>query len=151
MYKPRHLSSKELININDWRVKSYTISESSIFQSTEAYQLTLINLPSWLQDLNSFNPNHNFIAFLIVHEGNEGVFTLLNTWVGNNMLQTHVYFCNHDDQSNFRKISGDGLFACVWELEIMMHEKKLWVDHILKQPNSPDYNNYLSETLNKKV
>ena len=67
------------------------------------------------------------------------------------MLQTHVYFCDHNDQGNYRKISGDGLFACVWELEIMMHEKRLWVDHVLKRPNSPDFEGYLNGIMNKKI
>ncbi|MDF1699099.1 MAG: hypothetical protein P1U56_24815 [Saprospiraceae bacterium] len=63
------------------------------------------------------------------------------------MLQSHVYFTKHEGQNTFEKISGSGLIACVWELEIMWHEKKSWTKHYLQKIEKPDFYSYLQDQL----
>ncbi|MDF1699100.1 MAG: hypothetical protein P1U56_24820 [Saprospiraceae bacterium] len=65
MYKPRHITFKELITIEGWQIKSYTISESIDFQNIHAYQQAVALLSDWILDMNSFNDQHESIAFLI--------------------------------------------------------------------------------------
>jgi len=149
MFKSRYIKFKELISIGEWQLKSYTISKTENFNAHLAYSNIIKNLPEWLTQMNSFAPSHENMAFLIVHEGTEGVFTLLNTCVGGNMLQTHVFLSKHDSPDDFTKISGDGFFACIWELEIIHHESSSWTTHILKNPTSPDYKSYLRDTVSK--
>ena len=36
------------------------------------------------------------IAFIIIHEATEGVFSLINWWVGENMLNTHIFLTAYD-------------------------------------------------------
>lgn len=36
---------------------------------------------------------------------------------------------------------------CIWELEVVIHERKAWIAHILQQPDSPDFGAYLNDTL----
>ena len=151
MYKERFIKFKEIVSINQWKVKTYTISKNETFEANTTYQKALLNMPTWLSHLNTFDPSHENIAFLIVHEGTEGVFTLINTWVGSNMLQTHIYISKYNDLATFDKISGDGLFACVWELEIINHERNSWIVNILKKDEDPDYGTYLNETLTIKL
>ena len=59
--------------------------------------------------MNSFDGNHEHMAFLIIHECTEGVFVLINTWAGKNMLQTHINIA-HDEGGLFDKISGEDYF-----------------------------------------
>lgn len=151
MYKSRNIRFREVVLMDNWRIKTYTISEHAKFKAEASYQNALFKLPTWLGQLNSFDPSHEHIAFLILHEGNEGVFSLISTWVGNNMLQSHVYISKYNDLNNFQLISGDGLFACVWELEIINHERNAWIEHILKKDENRDYNTYLQDILNTTV
>jgi len=150
LYKKRNIRFKELIIISEWSIKAYTISENEKFTSSATYEQAKKNLPEWIEQLNSFDSRHEYIAFLILHEGSEGIFTLVNTWVGNNMLQTHIYLSTYEDPIKFRKISGDGLFACVWELEVIRHERDAWIKYILKNAGKPQYESYLEDTLDVK-
>jgi len=63
------------------------------------------------------------------------------------MLQTHIYLSKYDNLKRFTKISGDGLFACIWELEVINHERNSWITNVLKKSESPDYQSYVSDTL----
>lgn len=147
MYVMRYIYFSELIKVSDWNIKIYTISDKKEFESQTTYMWAKQNLKSWLNQVNSFNPNHEQVAFLILHEATEGIFSLINTWVGKNMLQTHVYLTKYDKPNSFEKISGDGLFACVWELEVINHERKSWMKHILMQEENPDLEHYLKDTI----
>jgi len=151
MPKPRTIKFKETVSIKDWKVKTYTISEHEDFKSIAPYKNAVTMLTDWLVEMNSFDGSHENMAFLIVHEGKEGVFSLINTWVGNNMLQTHTFLSNYDDPQSFKKISGDGLFACVWELEVINHERNSWIKHILKKSENPDYQSYLNDGFSRVI
>lgn len=147
-YKERNIEFRELIQAGEWKVKSYTISQKNKFHSDAIYQNAIESLPNWLKMQNSFNASNYKVAFLICHEANEGVFTLINWWVGENMLNSHVFLSDYESPEDFKKISGDGLTFCVWEHEIINHERISWKKHILKNPKNPDYSGYLNDTFN---
>lgn len=44
--------------------------------------------------MNLFDSSRERMAFMIIHKGPESVFVPLNTWIGNNMIQTHIYITN---------------------------------------------------------
>lgn len=150
MYKIRNINFKEHLRLGEWRIKSYTISDKENFESTEVYNQSIQNLTEWLTQLNSFNSKHFHIAFLIVHEATEGVFSLINTWVDGSMLQTHVFLTKYDEPNVATKISGDGLFACVWELAVIEHERKSWLNHILQNNEQDKFKSYLNEVINTR-
>lgn len=146
-YKERKINFLEVETLNKWSIKIYTITMKVTFAAESVIQASKKQLNNWLTDMNSFDANHEHMAFLIVHECAEGVFVLINTWVGNNMLQRHIYI-THDGGVSFKKISGDGLCACIWELEIIHFESKAWTKHVVTQNDNPDYQKYLEESLN---
>ena len=37
--------------------------------------------------------------------------------------------------------------ACVWELQVMCHERNAWVQHGMKSPE-PDFHAYMADVLN---
>lgn len=100
---------------------------------------------------NSFDSHNDKTGFLILHSGTEGIFSLINWWVGNNMLNTHIFITKHNQTSDFRKISGDGLAPCIWELEVINHERISWTKNILKHPAKPQFKEYLSDVINKEL
>ncbi len=145
-YQKRHLAFKEVLSIGDWQVKVYTISKTSAFDHPIFYKNVLAQLPQWLQMKNSFDASNDKIAFLIIHAGTEGIFSLINWWVGSNMLNTHIFITPPDNPISFDKISGDGLFACIWELLIINHESVAWRKHILEPYPKSNYAAYLADT-----
>jgi len=150
-YKTRKIRFKELIEIRDWKVKIYTISKIGDFDHPDFYNNVLNQLPVWLETKNSFDSSNDKIAFLILHSGTEGIFSLINWWVGKNMLNTNIFLTNPEGPNQFLKISGDGLAPCVWELEIINHERISWTNNILKQKVNPNYDNYLADALNTEI
>ena len=148
-YETRNIHFKDLIEINGWKVKIYTISKSNEFDHPKFHQHVLTELPLWLSMKNSFNSTDLKTAFLILHSGTEGIFSLINWWVGENMLNTHIFLTNPIKPSEFRRITGDGLAHGIWELEIISHESNAWTNHVLKKEINPDFNAYLKDVLNK--
>ncbi|NNK80245.1 MAG: hypothetical protein HKO93_02020, partial [Flavobacteriales bacterium] len=133
------------------KVKIYTISKDISFEQEASVSAALERLPEWLAMKNSFNADHASVAFLIVHSGNEGVFSIINWWVGDNMLNTYIFFSPKDNSEKFELISGDGLSPCIWELEVIDFERKLWIEHILKRQDSPEIEAYLAKSYNGSV
>ena len=150
-YQPRTIRFSEIIQVNEWNVKVYTIAKTGASNHPEFYKNAVAKLPEWLVLNNSFDASHEKMAFLILHAGTEGFFSLINWWVGKNMLNTHVFITEPEQPHQFKKISGDGLFACIWELEVINHERISWTNYIIKQALSPDYNAYLRDQYNGEI
>ena len=145
-YRPRHIKFKELLALEDWFIKVYSITKHDRQINPEFYDIVKRELPHWLQLTNSFNSQHQNIGFLILHAGTEGIFSLINWWVGDNMLNTHIFKTDYNTMGTFEKISGDGLAPCIWELEVINHERIAWTDHILKKTPNPNFKMYLNTT-----
>ena len=150
-YKTRHITFKELITVNDWKVKVYTITKTQKFENSEFYNNVLNKLPEWLAMTNSFNANHEHIAFLILHFGTEGIFSIINWWVGENMLNTNIFISDYEEPQTFKKISGDGLAPCIWELEVINHERLSWIKNVLKPNITRNYHKYLNDYINLEL
>ena len=144
-YQPRQIEFQELVTKGSWSIKVYTITKHAHFGQAEVYRNALQQLPAWLNLENSFDATHEGMAFLIIHEGTEGVFSLVNWWVGSNMLNTHIFFTKPETPEVFTQISGDGLAPCVWELEVINRERVAWINHTLK-PETPNYQGWLADT-----
>ena len=146
MYKPRTISFNRVLDIDEWKVKVYTISKGSQIIDESHLIILSKHLVDWLKMKNSFNAEHDYHAFVIVHFGTEGIFTLVNWWVDKYMLNTHIFFSEHDDRGTFRLISGDGLAPCIWEMEVIIHERESWTKQVLKS-KQPDFRAYLRDKI----
>lgn len=151
MYKKRKIKFRECIEIQGWKIKVYTISKHKDFNYEKFYQNVLNELPEWLTIDNGFNASNDNIGFLILHSGTEGIFSLINWWVGKAMLNTNIFITDFETPDIFKKISGEGLAPCVWELEIINHERVSWTNNILKKAVNPDFKSYLADVINTEV
>ncbi|MBC8753862.1 hypothetical protein H2O64_04220 [Kordia sp. YSTF-M3] len=150
-HQPRTISFVEVVTIAQWKIKVYTISKEDEFNHPEFYKNAISQLPSWLEKENSFDASHNNIGFLILHAGTEGIFSLINWWVGINMMNTHIFLTPKKGEIEFQLISGDGIAPCIWEFEIINFERLSWIKHILKQHENPNYTAYLEDHINTKL
>ena len=150
-YKTRKIEFRELIDVGDWKVKVYTISGSGPFDHPIFYQNVVTRLPSWLEMENGFEATNYKVAFLILHPGAEGIFSLINWWLAGNMRNTNIFITDPEKPDAFEKISGNGLASCQWELEIIYHESDSWTKNVLKKGESPDFESYLQDILNTEL
>lgn len=150
-YQPRKVEFHQLLTFDDWRVKVYTITHRTSFASSNVLTNAIANLPKWLAEAIALQlPIHN-IAFLVVHEGRDGVWTLINWWVDENMLQSMTFFTRTDQPDEFAPLPHGTFMACVWEMAVLSFERAMWIEHILKQADHPDFTGYCNQYLHKEV
>lgn len=151
VYRTRKIEFKECIYVHGWKIKVYTIAKMGKFDHPIFYEAAVKELEKWLKLDNSFNPSNDKIGFLILHSGNEGIFSIINWWIDKHMMNSHIFLSERDDLTAFTKISGDGLAPCIWELEVINHERVAWMKHILKKAPAPNYQDYFDDVINKEV
>ncbi len=67
------------------------------------------------------------------------------------MLNTNIFISNSENPFKFERISGNGLALCVWELEVINHERLSWTNNVLKQYSMPKYKKYSVDVINIKI
>ena len=145
-YIPRPIRFVELYTIGDWKIKMYSISIHGEIVSPKNIQLAKYNLESWLKKSTMYELEKYNVATLILHEGKEGCFAIINWWIDENMLQHFVYL--FDTNGDIRLFSNHGIITCVWELAVLWHERNAWVTHVLMKNEVPDLEAYLHDQLN---
>ncbi|MGB0978034.1 MAG: hypothetical protein ACPGVV_01500 [Croceimicrobium sp.] len=150
-YKKRRIQFKEVVFLKDWKIKVYCISKEDQFQHPDYYKQAIAKIPSWLEMKNSFNSRDDKIGFLILHAGNEGIFAIINWWIDRHMMNSHIFLSTYKKLDQFQKISGDGLAPCIWELEVINHERVSWTKHVLQAMPEPNFQAYADDIINKVV
>lgn len=146
-YQNRPIRFLEVFNHNDWKIKLYSISVKNEFVEPEWVEKAKNNLDNWLQFAQNDAIENYKIATLILHEGREGCFAILSLWVEENMLQLFAWLAGHEDRI-FKLCSDKGLVSCVWEMEVLWHERNVWVENVLKRAADADFEGYLAAQLN---
>lgn len=146
-YKPRKIEFCQIVNVNSWQVKIYTFTFRKQFQANEVLENALSKLSEWLELSKTLDFETYKIAFLMVHEGRDGVWVILNWWTGENMLRSVTFSASKAMPAEFVLTPKEGGMVCVWELEVVDFERKMWIEHILKKAETPDFARYLNETL----
>lgn len=151
IYKKRPVRFLDILNCDGWKIKVYSISCFRELVSPGFLIYAKENLSSWLSNSTNYNLENYKIATLILHEGKEGCFAIINWWTNENMLQHHVYFSNYQLPYKFKIYSDKGIFACTWELAVIWFERNAWVENILKNSLQPDFEKYLKQQMNDDV
>jgi hypothetical protein len=146
-YQQRKIAFLELHSIDDWTFKIYSIcKEESAFDSS-IFENVKGQISNWIElNFNVELPTQK-IGFVIIHQAREGVFVILNWWVDQVMLQSHVYFSDFQEPYLFKPYKYSNVIACIWELEIMNYEKNAWVESVLKQVGENSISCYLNQKM----
>ena len=146
-YKPRRVKFEKIAQAGDWKVKVYSITKNEKFRSVQVLENATANLKAWLKISNKLESPTYDIATLIVHEGRDAVWTLVNWWTGGEMLQNITFWTDRRFPDRFDIYPKDGSMACVWEMSVIVHERKAWIRHILKNADAPKFEDYLHDTI----
>lgn len=147
-YQDRKINFQGLHITTGWAIKIYTISMHEQFRSIATLQSILGQLNSlFLSRANeSTLPTHRH-AFMIIHEAREGVWILFNWWTGGEMIESQVFFTSYEEPEIISKYQHPGALVCVWELEVIIHEREAWIKHVLKKASNPKFSNYQKDVL----
>ena len=146
-YQARKITYEGLEEVDGWQVKLYTISQRNSFQAVESLQAVQTQLDGLLAlAYQSALPLHQH-AFVIVHEAREGIWVLLNWWTGGEMLETMTRFISPDTPTELLPSPHTGPLICIWELEVVWHERMAWISHVLSKAANPDFRRYQTDVL----
>ena len=133
-----------------WRLKVYSISAKGEVCApdlvTAAKDVATKNLPQ-----PALSPERYGVGTLIIHEGNDANFVLLDYWAGENMLHHQVFASPLERPLELTDFSHTKLAMCVWELHVLAFERQAWIDTVLRQPEQPDFDGYLALQLEGDV
>lgn len=130
-YRTRPVSFLGVRDSGNWQVKLYGICSKGRAAGAAIVERAWEQSVRLLKDMRHDFPVYG-AAFLIVHEANDGSFFLLNWWTGENMLGSRVFY-EAPDGGGFADFAGSRIACCVWELEVMKHERDRWVRDVLAE------------------
>lgn len=139
-YAKRRLSFLQLWEPPGWHIKVYGLSASG-----GAPRADLVGRATAVAARRlAAGPRGHGVGWLLIHEGEDGDYVLIDWWVGQDMIQHHLYGAPRgDDRLRYRWPAGVGF--CVWELAVCWFEREAWVRHVLSR--AADMDAYLADRL----
>ncbi len=148
-YEDRPFEFAGLWDDNGWKFKIYKITHKS---NTPADEMTFDIAKDFahvcIAKFTELAPAYG-LGYLILHNGMDSNFIVVNFWVGENMLRTHTMISQLSSPYNYVETTHTGMNVCVWDAQIHIFERNLWVECVLSNPEDPDIDNYLASTYSK--
>jgi hypothetical protein len=140
-YAPRDIRFHDLRHVQGWTLKRYAIrldpaTTTEWDDFAPALELAERTLPP--PDREAGRPG---FAFVIAHAGRGADYLVLGWWNHENELPLAIWV-RKDDQP--WRAAERGESVCVWDLEVIWHERQAWVRWMLG-PAGPDPARYLGE------
>jgi hypothetical protein len=146
-YAPRPIRPCGLLEHEGWRLKQYDITLPGCAIDEDVYEpgllIALDALPAPAAAVR--RPG---VGFTIRHQGLDALgnrvgYLVLCWWDNGNELMTEVFI--HDPAAGWANARSRGSF-CVWDLQVMSHERDAYVRHVLNR-DGPDVEAYVADTI----
>lgn len=123
-----------------WRIKQYVMTVTP----EDVPDLHLLNAAAALAaaSLPPATATHG-VGFLLAHQARPACFVLLDWWQDGVDLKQRYYTSPLVHPDDLVELPGDSL-GCVWELEVLLHERAAWIDHVLNS-EPDDFQAYLRD------
>ncbi len=124
-YQPRFINFKGSEKSNQWNIKKYLISVSSPQINDKEYDQIATEVMNYLPEkLDNHDSGYGFLIYHIAADGN---YALLHWWYGENMIKQKVFnVISVNGNVEVSDLAEPDISSCVWELEVIYHEKKAW-------------------------
>lgn len=152
-YTERPIRFLELFEQNGWRLKVYGIRlpkpgapdkpDSAVVEHAKSTAAAALDQPA-------VNEHRYGVGFLIIHQGQDRNWILLDWWFDREILKQKLFSSPLDEPNKVTAVQGD-LLACTWELAVHAFEREAWISNILRRPENPDMAGYLGARLNADV
>lgn len=149
-YAPRPARFLELWDWQGWRVKINGLAAHADRPSAALVAVGK-HLAQQRLPLPAFADDRYGTAYLVVHEGRDSDFVLVDWWTAGGIVQHHVYGApkGHGGQLQYQWPAGAGF--CVWELAVCWFEREAWVHTVLAAPGAPNFDAYLQRHIQADV
>lgn len=146
----RPIRFQGLLEFDDWRIKEYSIAyrgeRARLELRTAAEDLARRVFPRPALEDRRYG-----VGFLGVHDGRGGHFVFCDWWQDENELHHRVFLSPSDSPAAFEDRTASGPTACVWDLMVICHERRAWLERVLRNPSGPDLSAYLADVLNTEA
>ncbi|MFQ5562827.1 MAG: isochorismatase [Parvularculaceae bacterium] len=143
-YRPRETAFIGVGDYGGWRLKRYAIRRpgDSIDRARfeEGFKEALDALPR-----PATTPSRPGVGFVIFHPGAAMLYVVLCWWENENELVIHTFVTERAPGAEWRD-GGDDYSFCVWDLEVIWAERRLYVETVLRESGPPDIEGYLSRS-----
>ena len=142
---PRAIRATGILQHDGWRLKGYdiTLDASPVNQSDyhTGVSLALAALPR-----PAVAADRPGVGFLIRHSGRTVRYVVLVWWDNQNELLNRGFVRDVAAGTPWREAAGVYSF-CVWDMEVLWHERCAYVRHVLSTHGSPDVPGYLGDQM----
>ena len=153
-YEARSFRFIELLSIGPsatgvvWRTKLYGIAWQRDLPRLELVENAKIIAAEQLAAETA--PNYK-VGFIGVHDGRDACFVFVDFWGNENELFHRVFLSRDNDPAQLTPAAPEDSSVCVWDLRLQNFEREAWIKHVLRRPDAPDFDGYLSERLNERA
>jgi hypothetical protein len=140
-FAPRRIEPLGLIERDGYRLKLYSVVYGAVQLARNAFDAGL-DLVLGVLPRPAVHAGRPGLGFVIFHQGRTGSYVVLCWWDRENELPTRVFV---RDGERWRPATGTESF-CVWDLEIMWHERCAYTRTILGGNAAGAAERYIGET-----
>lgn len=138
-----------IMHPNNSRLKWYDIARKDglVSESMRNSAREFINREAGLTGV----PVENELGFILLHKcGDNFYFLMLCTWCGNNELWKTVYYFDTEKMTDFAIFPLEEAHKatfCVWEMAVVTHESRAWIQYLISERRPTDEDKYLLDVL----
>lgn len=140
-FTPRPTLADGLLSVaGGWRLKRYVMT----VQGNEKVppDLCAAAVDRAEEVLSAVREGHG-VGFLLIHRATPADFVLIDWWEGKVDLRQRYFRAEHGRPEDLQELPR-GAVGCVWELDVLLHERTAWITNVLDAP-VPDYGAYLTD------
>ena len=147
-YLARSFRFIELFSTDGWRMKLYGIAYDG-----ELPRASLLAAGKKIarEQLAKETANNYGVGFIGVHDGRGAAFVFVDFWGNENELFHRVFLSRDNDPGKLAPAKAADSSVCVWDLHLQSFERAAWITHVLRKPDTPDFEGYLSEHLHENA
>ena len=140
-YTPRRFRDGGLVALGTSRFKFYLIDSAGDASDADAMEAAVRDYARACPHV--WTIDDSALGHIIVHRGEEALWLLVQWWVGGGILRGLLA---KSELGQTRFVPADSsLIGCVWELQVVEHERTAWVRHMMSA--APDMDAFLSDRL----
>ena len=148
-YQPRPIRFHGLEELGDWRIKVYSIALRGRAERPELIRATLDTARDVLP-VDAFADGRAGAGFVIAHDASTTSILLIYWWQGTNELHHRIFVGPLDNLSVLDSVDPQPV-GCVWELEVIDFERRVWLRDVLANSDGADLELYLTQSIETVV
>jgi GNAT superfamily N-acetyltransferase len=136
-----------ILEHNGWKMKLYAIAANGATVSVAFADCAEAATRRVLPDPAFALPARYGVGFVVIHAGVDSDVVVVCWWGEQDELFLRVFTSPPDRPELLTERSNtNSSIACVWDLEVIWHERQAWISHVLRT-GEPDFTGYLADTL----